>query len=281
METKLVNLTQVKVNKHNPRTITQKKMDLLVLSILSFPKMLELRPIVVDEKMDSLGGNMRYQALVKISAMSVEKIKALLETSKDFNQKKGDERKRLIKYWEQWKKNPTVAIADASSLSDEEKKQFIITDNASFGDWDWDMLANEWDMELLDLWGVDIPVMTETEKLSKMEYSGVYYEPLEVPDLKLMDCVNLEKFNAKVAALDEYDLTEEQKQQLKIFTYRFIKIDFESVANYYTFKATDEEKKAIERLRLVLTDTGINGFIEDDLLRTTERVTLDEKEDEE
>lgn len=160
METKLVNLTQVKVNKHNPRTITQKKMDLLVLSILSFPKMLELRPIVVDEKMDSLGGNMRYQALVKISAMSVEKIKALLETSKDFNQKKGDERKRLIKYWEQWKKNPTVAIADASSLS-------------------------------------------------------------------------------------------------------------------------DEEKKAIERLRLVLTDTGINGFIEDDLLRTTERVTLDEKEDEE
>jgi hypothetical protein len=178
-----------------------------------------------------------------------------------------------------YKDAPCKVIPEETSV--ENLRAYTIKDNSGFGEWDMDMLANEWDMELLDLWGVDIPVMTETEKLSKVEYSGVYYEPLEVPDLKLMDCVNLEKFNAKVAALDEYVLTEEQKQQLKVFAYRFIKIDFESVANYYTFKATDEEKKAIERLRLVLTDTGINGFIEDDLLRTTERVTLDEKEDEE
>ena len=55
---------------------------------------------------------------------------------------------------------------------------------------------------------------------------------------------------------------------LKIFCYRFIKIDFESVANYYAFNASEEEQKAIERLRLVLTDSGgVEGFIEDDLLR--------------
>ena len=77
----------------------------------------------------------------------------------------------------------------------------------------------------------------------------------------------MEKFEAKVKALDEYDLTKKQKEILKIFTYRFIKIDFESVANYYSFNASEEEKKAIERLRLVLTDNGVNGFIEDDLLR--------------
>ena len=58
-----------------------------------------------------------------------------------------------------------------------------------------------------------------------------------------------------------------QKEVLKLFAYRFIKIDFERVANYYEFNASDEEQKAIERLRLVLVDNGINGFIEDDLIK--------------
>ena len=52
-----------------------------------------------------------------------------------------------------------------------------------------------------------------------------------------------------------------------MFAYRFIKIDFEQVANYYYFNASDEEQKAIERLRLILTDNGLNGFIQDDLIR--------------
>ncbi len=243
------NTGQVEGLPQNPRLIKDEKFKKLKKSIEDNPEMLALRELLVypigGGKYIIIGGNMRYAAMKELG----------------------------------YKDAPCKVIPEETSV--ENLRAYTIKDNSGFGEWDMDMLANEWDVELLDLWGVDIPVMTETEKLSKMEYSGVYYEPLEVPDLKLMDCVNLEKFNAKVAALDEYDLTEEQKQQLKIFTYRFIKIDFESVANYYTFKATDEEKKAIERLRLVLTDTGINGFIEDDLLRTTERVTLDEKEDEE
>ena len=93
---------------------------------------------------------------------------------------------------------------------------------------------------------------------------------------------SLPKFNAKLQALKEYNLTDEQRETLKWFAYRFIKIDFESVANYYAFNATDEEKKAIERLRLVLTDNGVNGFIQDDLLRVAERVMFDDdKESEE
>ncbi len=67
--------------------------------------------------------------------------------------------------------------------------------------------------------------------------------------------------------IEESDLPAEQKEILKIFTYRFIKIDFESVANYYFFNASEQEKAIIERLRLVLCDSGIDGFIEDDLLR--------------
>ena len=62
-------------------------------------------------------------------------------------------------------------------------------------------------------------------------------------------------------------MTDKEKDVLKLFAYRFIKIDFESVANYYSFNASEEEQKAIERLRLVLTDTGLNGFVEDDLLK--------------
>ena len=72
---------------------------------------------------------------------------------------------------------------------------------------------------------------------------------------------------------------------LKKFACRFIKIDFEAVANYYYFNAGEEEKKAIERLRLVLTDNGANGFIEDDMLRLAdehrESVYFDEEEEEE
>lgn len=109
-----------------------------------------------------------------------------------------------------------------------------------------------------------------TEMLSGLEYDPLYYQPTKKPALKLEDCINYDKFNAKVKALDEYDLPEEMKQTLKMFAYRFLKIDFEAVANYYYFNATEEEQKAIERLRLVLTDNGLNGFIEDDMLRLAE-----------
>ena len=103
--------------------------------------------------------------------------------------------------------------------------------------------------------------------MSGLEYNPLYYQPDERPTLTLANCVDTAKYEAKVRALDDYDLTEEQREALKIFAYRFIRIDFESVADYYAFNASDEEKRAMERLRLVLTDDGKNGFIEDDLLK--------------
>ena len=95
----------------------------------------------------------------------------------------------------------------------------------------------------------------------------MYYEPEKKPNIKLKDCINTDKFDLKIQALNEYNLTEEQKETLRLFAYRFIKIDFESVANYYYFNASEDEQKAMERLRLVLTDNGLNGFISDDLIR--------------
>ena len=129
------------------------------------------------------------------------------------------------------------------------------------------MLANEWDIQDLEDWGVNVPTVKNTELLSKLEYKSMYYEPEQIPNITLKDCINLKKYNEKIKSLDEYNLTKEQKEVLKFFAYRFIKIDFESVANYYEYNANEEEKKAIERLRLVLVDNGIGGFVEDDLLK--------------
>lgn len=156
METKLVKLTQVKVNKHNPRTITQKKMEQLIVSLLVLPSMLELRPVVVDNKMTALGGNMRTEALNRIAKMSLAEIQALLEGNKDYQRKTDGEKNALLSYWGEWLRNPTCYIAKADKLSEAEKKQFMITDNASFGQWDYDMLANDWDNDDLKNWGVDV-----------------------------------------------------------------------------------------------------------------------------
>lgn len=110
----------------------------------------------------------------------------------------------------------------------------------------------------------------ETEKLSKVEFVDAYYQPKHIPEINLRDCINTELFEKKVAFVETLDLTDEQKAVMKMLAYRFIRIDFEGVANYYAFNASDEEKRAIERLRCVLVDGSLDGFIGDSLLRVYE-----------
>ena len=114
---------------------------------------------------------------------------------------------------------------------------------------------------------------SETERLSGIEFSDVYYTPKEKPEIKLSDCIDTTLFDTKMKFVESLDLPREMKDVLKVLAYRFIRIDFENVANYYAFNATDEEKKAIERLRLVLVDGSLGGFIEDRLLRVVEELT--------
>lgn len=118
--------------------------------------------------------------------------------------------------------------------------------------------------------------MKETAKLSELKYDPMYFEPEDKTIFSLESCIDFDKFNAKIAALDEYKLTKKEKELLKNFAYRFIKIDFQRVAEYYAFHASEEMKKAMERLRLVLVDNGsLGGFIEDDLLRINEDLSHD------
>lgn len=156
MKTETVLLSQVKVNSANPRTITDRKLNLLVERLLAFPKMIHLRPVVVDERMTALGGNMRVRAFSLISQMSIEEIGRILAGTKNFQRLTKAEKEALLQQWQVWLDKPTVEIARANELSDAEKKEFIIADNASFGSWDYDRLANEWDNDDLASWGVDV-----------------------------------------------------------------------------------------------------------------------------
>tara|TARA_A100001201_G_scaffold124287_1_gene108342 strand:+ start:255 stop:977 length:723 start_codon:yes stop_codon:yes gene_type:complete len=230
MKPNKIKINKIKENTSNPRFIAKDKFKKLVKSLQEFPEMLKLRPIVVDNNNIILGGNMRYKAALELGMEDI------------------------------W-------VIQADDLSEKQKQEFIIKDNSSFGDWDFEILANEWDIESLEDWGVNVPSIKNTELLSGLEYKPMYYEPKEIPNINLQDCIDLTKYKEKIKALDEYKLSSEQKEILKMFAYRFIKIDFEQVANYYYFNASDEEQKAIERLRLVLTDNGLNGFIQDDLIR--------------
>lgn len=156
MNTETVKLSQISVNNANPRTIKDASFSKLVTSLLVLPKMLELRPIVVDNSMTALGGNMRYRALCAIADLDEQDLRARLNDSKDFQAKTAAEQKKLIDYWLTWQSNPTADVINAAFLSDAEKREFIIKDNVSFGDWDYDALANEWEATDLDDWGVNV-----------------------------------------------------------------------------------------------------------------------------
>ena len=157
MNTETVKLSQVQVNKANPRTITNEKFQKLVNSILALPKMLELRPIVVDNMMVALGGNMRFRALTAISDLSEEDLKARLFSINDVKKKTEGEQKALLTHWLRWRDSPTAIIIKASELSDAEQREFIIKDNIGYGDWDTDSLTAQWDNEELVDWGIEFP----------------------------------------------------------------------------------------------------------------------------
>jgi site-specific DNA-methyltransferase (adenine-specific) len=133
MKIEKVKLSEIKPNPNNPRIIKDEKFKKLVKSIKDFPQMLELRPIVVDENNIILGGNMRFKALKEAG-------------------------------------HTEVSIVRANDLTSEQKDEFIVKDNVGFGEWDWDTLANEWDADKLEDWGLDLPVdLSVQEELESEE----------------------------------------------------------------------------------------------------------------
>ena len=157
----LLALSQVKVNADNPRNISGEKFQKLINSILVFPKMMELRPVVINAQFVALGGNMRTNALNAIAKMQAQDIASRLEQLRDYQKLTSGEKDALKKYWGAWVKKPTVHAVKADALSPTEQQQFIVKDNVSFGAWDFDALANKFDERDLGDWGMDIWQPTE------------------------------------------------------------------------------------------------------------------------
>lgn len=155
MELIKVKLSQVAVNANNPRTITDEKLHALIVSILTFPKMLELRPVVVDSTYTALGGNMRTTALNKIARMSASEVFDCLCEDDSFNALTDAEKQVKLDYWAKWIAEPTCLIVMGDSLTDAEKDEFIAKDNISYGAWDWQKLTKKFSPMKLQKWGMD------------------------------------------------------------------------------------------------------------------------------
>lgn len=149
-------LTALTPNAANPRSISKDKIDRLVESLLIFPQMLNLRPIVVDGRNTVLGGNMRLRALGAIAQMTPEELADRLGRVRGYKSKKKAEKEYLQQYWAAFLENPAAPVVNADGLTDAQVKEFIIKDNVAFGSWDWDELANGWDSEDLADWGLDV-----------------------------------------------------------------------------------------------------------------------------
>ena len=151
MKTEEIALSRLVENEDNPRLITDEGFAKLVRSIIVFPKMLDIRPVVTDNTYKVLGGNMRTRALGKIRTMDAAAIRKELDADGRFTE---GEKLAIIDYWNTWKEEPTVKVVKADDLTEGQKREFIIKDNAGFGEWDTDRLANEWDDVPLTDWGV-------------------------------------------------------------------------------------------------------------------------------
>jgi|TARA_Y100001938_G_C7949524_1_gene358535 ParB-like chromosome segregation protein Spo0J len=141
MQIQTLQISNIKLNSNNPRIVNKAKFEKLKQSIKELPEMLQLRPLILNEDNVILGGNMRYKALVELG------------------------------YTE-------VPVIRAESLTERQAQEFLIKDNLSYGDWDFDILANEWDSVDLEEWGLDVwqneddKIANEKEPKEVCEYCG-------------------------------------------------------------------------------------------------------------
>ena len=183
-----VNIQHIKQNPNNPRLIKDEKFAKLVKSIQDFPEMLELRPIVVNDDMIVLGGNMRLKACKEAGLKEVPIIKA-------------------------------------SSLTPEQQKEFIIKDNVGFGEWDWEIIANEWDVVKLEEWGLDMPNWSAGHDANSMTDE-------DVDITEDFDPVGLSAVQQRVVFI--FDGKDEAESYLKNLGVEFVKRNMAWQVNMFT-----------------------------------------------
>ena len=215
-----VKLYKIKGNPLNPRVIKTDKFKKLVKSIQEFPEMLKLRPIIVDEDFMVLGGNMRLRA------------------SKDAGLKE-------------------VWIEVAEGFTDEQKKEFIVKDNVGFGEWEWDMLANEWDSVQLAEWGLDVwenpddTIVEEDDTYTRKIVAPTYEPKNEKP--KAHELFNTDKVEELIDKIKPLRLSNMEQAFLIYGAYRHTVFDYSKIADFYAH-SSKEVQELMEDSALVIID---------------------------
>ncbi len=223
-------INKLKPNQANPRIIKDKKFKKLIKSIKEFPEMLDLRPIVVAEDMTILGGNMRYKACIDAGLKE-------------------------------------VPVTIAKGLTDAQKQEFIVKDNVGFGEWEWDMLANEWDSVQLAEWGLDVwenqdDVIEEEDETYTRKIVAPTYEPKnKKPELE--DLFNTDKADELIHKIKQAKLSEEETLFLSHCALRHTVYDYSKIADFYAH-SSKEIQKLMEDSALVIIDFDKaieNGYV--------------------
>jgi hypothetical protein len=225
-----VKINKVKGNPSNPRIIKNDKFLKLVKSIQEFPEMLKLRPIVVDEDFMVLGGNMRLKA---------SKAAGLKE----------------------------VWIDIAEGLTEDQKKEFIVKDNVSFGEWEWDMLANEWDSVGITEWGLDVwqnedDIKEEEADMLSKNIKAPTYDPKNEKPIEA-ELFNEDKTKELIQKIGLANITSAEKDFLIKAAYRHTVYNYQNIADYYAHSRKEVQELMEESALVVidLRDAISNGFV--------------------
>lgn len=209
-------LSKLKLNPKNPRFIRDEKFEKLKKSLKDFPEMMEARPIVIDENNMILGGNMRFRAAKELG----------------------------------WKEVPVQVL---KGLTEDKKNEFVIKDNAAFGEWDWELLANEWDAKELNEWGIDIPSENDSENEYSTKIEPLQYE-IKNKDVKIEDTFDLTKYKELVDEIENSKISNEQLKELLLFAAtRHIKFSYSKIADLYA-SLNKKEQLLFEKSALVIID---------------------------
>jgi hypothetical protein len=194
MKIEKVKIEEIILNPNNPRIIKNDKFKKLVKSIKEFPEMLEVRPIVVGDDMVVLGGNMRTKACIEAGLKEVS----------------------IIKF---------------SNLSEDRKKEFIVKDNVGYGEWDYDLLLEDWSKgQLLD-WGIDIPSNNKVDNYSTKIEAPIYNPSDNKPLIE--DLYSDDKYSSLLNEIDRSDVDDVTKGFLKMAAARHIVFDYSKIADFY------------------------------------------------
>lgn len=208
-----VDINELTLTEKNPRTISKKDFATLKKSLKDFPSMLKVREVVVDENYRVLGGHQRIKAL-------------------------------------QAQGKTKLVVKKVTGWTEEQKDEFLIKDNIANGDWDNDKLANEWDKEKLEEWGLPIKIAGNSDYKELLDVSIPYYEPDEKkPDLdKLADFSDFDELNK---AIDGLELEEGLEKLLRARTAFFVDFNFQKIADYYAHSDKDTQE-IMKKLGLVI-----------------------------